>query len=389
MATALLLSGSAFAQAPAMKWYGFIRSYYTHDSHASSAGTEDLYYYMPQDNDQPGMSNFVALTTRLGVDVNGYEVSGYKIGAKIETDFYSKNGTVAVLRLRQAYATVAKDDRSWKIGQTWHPMAVDLPDIFTLESGAPFGPFSRTPQVCFEYKADELNSITAAAIWQMQYTSTGPEGATANYMKYSGIPELYVGYNRREKSSLFKIGVDLLAIKPYKAYANRLVTMNLFQYGQVTKGFWTIKEKITYAQDGSHMNMIGGYGVSGTSGVNNDDFVYSPSRTLSAWATIAYKKDKWVPSLFLGASKCFGTFDNIMIDTAGKYMYWCKNNASTLSGLIRFQPEIVYNLGKLQFGASYMMTAAHYGTPDTTMQATANLHWVTNHRLQMLVKYTF
>ena len=32
---------------------------------------------------------FAALTSRLGLDVTGYEVGGYKIGAKIETDFYS------------------------------------------------------------------------------------------------------------------------------------------------------------------------------------------------------------------------------------------------------------------------------------------------------------
>ena len=37
------------------------------------------------------------------------------------------------------------------IGQAWHPMAADMPDIFSLEAGSPFGPFNRSPQVNFEW----------------------------------------------------------------------------------------------------------------------------------------------------------------------------------------------------------------------------------------------
>ena len=387
LATALLLTGSAFAQAPVLKWYGFIRSYYTHDSHASSNGTEELYYYMPSDNDQKGTSNFVALTSRIGFDVNGYEFDGYKIGAKIEADFYSKSGTTAVLRMRQAYATVAKDDRSWKIGQAWHPMAVDLPDIFTLESGAPFGPFSRTPQVYFEYKVNENSSLGAAAIWQMQYTSTGPEGAAANYIKYSGIPEIFVGYNYREGSGVLKVGADILAIRPYKNLTNRMVACTFYEYGQLTKGSWTLKEKVTYAQDGSHMNMVGGYGISGLTA--DGDYTYSPTRNLSAWASAAYKKGRWVPSVFLGVVKCFGTADDILAGSDGNLLFWGKNNVASLSALLRFQPEIVYNLGKLQFGASYMLTCAKYGSASDAMLVNEDLHFVSNNRLQMMVKYTF
>ena len=404
MASALLLALSAFAEEPSklqFKWYGFVRNYFAFDTRESSAGTEDLYFYMPKDqkmsdgvdlNATPSF-RFAALTSRLGLDVLGYEVAGYKIGAKIETDFYAglsgSTGT-AQLRLRQAYVSVVKGARTWKVGQAWHPMAADLPDIFSLESGVPFGPFSRTPQVNFEVSLDKAWSLTAAAIWQMQYTSTGPDGASANYIKYGCTPELYLGINHKGENGLFRVGADLLSIKPRnldasgtKKVSDRLTTVNVFEYGQLKSGNWTLKEKVTYANDGSHFNMVGGYGVSA---VNSDgSWSYSATRNISGWFTAQWKsKDsRWSPSILLGYNKNFGTSQDIIGD------FWCKNSANAVNQMFRVQPEILYNLGKLAFGLEYMMTGVQYGTANARKLATDNLHWIANHRIQMMIKYTF
>ena len=55
---ALLTGSAAFAQdAPVeekpshFKLYGFVRNYLAADSRAVKAGTEDLYFYMPQDKE--------------------------------------------------------------------------------------------------------------------------------------------------------------------------------------------------------------------------------------------------------------------------------------------------------------------------------------------------
>lgn len=360
------------------KFYGFIRNYFVFDTHESLSGAEELYYYMPTDDRSNSCSfNFVALTSRGGVDVLGYEFGGYKIGAKIEVDFYLKVNTTAALRLRQAYVTINKDKRSWKIGQAWHPMAADLPDIFSLESGAPFGPFSRTPQVNFGYKINDEHSITAAAIWQMQYTSTGPDGATADYLKRGVLPEFYLGYNYTKGSTIFRVGFDVLSIKPDNS--KRLTDVGLFQYFQRDFGDFTLKEKLEYIMDGSHMNMVGGYGKTADTG----DYSYSATRNLSAWVTLAYKRSKtWVPSIFCGYIKNFGTSTDV-VD------YWCKNNAGTMNNMFRIQPECLYNLGRLQFGLEYMLTSVQYGDTNGRMRAASNFHWVSNHRIQGLVKFTF
>ena len=393
---------------PHFKLYGFVRNYFAFDSRVSTAGTEDLYYWMPKDvkmvggtdvNEAPSF-RFAALTSRLGVDISGYEFSGYKVGGKFEADFYAgltgSTGT-AQLRLRQAFITVGKGSRSWKLGQAWHPMAADLPDIFSLESGAPFGPFSRTPLVQFDWKLTDVMSLTAAAIWQMQYTSTGPEGASANYIKYGSTPELYAGINFKSGKTTLRLGGDVLSIKPRQVSAtglaaDRLTTWSAFFYGATSLGKLDLKTKLTYANDGSHFNMIGGYGVTAID-ETTDNWNFAATRVASGWATLSYKGlGRWVPSILLGYSKLLGTSVDVLGDknASGAWMYrWVKNSADTVNTLFRVQPEFIYNLGKLQFGLEYMLTGANYGTPNTRMLATDNLHLVMNHRVQALVRLNF
>ena len=152
----------------------------------NEAGTEDI-------NDVSSF-RFLALTSRLGVDVSGYNIGNVHFGAKVEGDFYSglssvdaeKNPNVktffpanskimgtAAARLRQAYATVtwkdlplgvnSKASVGLKIGQAWHPMAADHPHLFSLEAGAPFGPFSRTPLVQMDANLGDNWVISGAA----------------------------------------------------------------------------------------------------------------------------------------------------------------------------------------------------------------------------------
>ena len=86
------------------KLYGFIRNYFTFDSRESKAGTGDLFYYLPLDNkwnttdvNNPAREDlnaspnfrFLALTSRVGVDVSGYYYKNIHFGAKVEADFYA------------------------------------------------------------------------------------------------------------------------------------------------------------------------------------------------------------------------------------------------------------------------------------------------------------
>ena len=402
LAIALLAATlSAAAQdAPKFKWYGFIRNYAVADTRESIYGTEDFFYYVPKDvkmvngtdlNAQKTFA-FAAITSRIGLDVTGYEVSGWNVGAKLEADFYAGVSGVtgtALLRLRQAYVTLSKGGFSAKIGQAWHPMAADMPHVFSLNTGAPFGPFSRTQEVVLEGKLSDSVTLTGALLWQMQYTSFGPEGASANYMKYSGIPELYLGLSYRANGFTGRVGVDMLSIRPRhndgtRKVSDRITTVSPFIYLEYTKNLFSIKAKSIYAQAGEHMNLNGGYGVSA---VNADgSWSYSPTRNSSTWVSLSYGK-KLQGVLFGGYVRNFGTKDALVGD-----LYFSKNSFSNMRQMYRIAPELIYNLGKVAFGLEYEMTSVQYGdfgAADVYGLANQNIHCVTNHRFQLMVKYTF
>ena len=337
--------------------------------------------------------------------MTGYQVQGWNFGAKIEADFYAGVSGVtgtATLRLRQAYLTMAKNAVSLKIGQAWHPMAADMPDVFSLNTGAPFGPFSRTPLVSADFKLSNDFSLTAAAIWQMQYTSAGPNGAKADYIKYGRTPEIYLGLNYKSADGLIaRIGVDLLSIKPRvyntnngtsagatKKVSDRITTFSPFAYLQYSKGLFSVKAKTIFAQSGEHVGLNGGYGVKAEGFDITGDWNYSPSRNSSSWVSLAYgSKVKGI--LFGGYVKNFGTKEEVLMD---RY-YFSKNSFANLNSMWRLTPTVLYNLGKFQLGLEYELTSVQYGSIDLTKPyfglATKDLHWVTNHRVQMMVKYTF
>ncbi len=451
LTAASLLAGSvSFAQeekpAPKaeLKWYGFVRNYFTFDTRESKAGTDELYYYLPLDesiqadgtdiNQHPTMK-WSAITSRLGLDVKNYKIGdNMEVGAKIEADFYSGVSGVtgtAQFRLRQAYTTLNWKDKSdnkygLKVGQAWHPMAADMVHSTNLEIGVPFGPFSRTPQITFDYTPGKF-SLTASALWQMQYTSGGPEGASANYIKYSNIPEFYLGVNfKGDNGFLARIGVDMLNIKPrYKGTAemlkgsdtisytalvdDKITTISPFVYVQYKKNDFEIKAKSIYAEAGEHMNLNGGYGVSAKyDGLGEDGhWEYTPTRVSSSWVSLTYGK-KWQGIFFAGYAKNFGTKDELAVDytdSEGKTYankannYLAKNTYENVNSMWRIAPGIVRNWNKLALSFEWQITSVEYGTffkQDGVSYVSAKnglaedkTHWITNHRLQMMLKYSF
>ena len=455
---AILLTASAFAQEQPknnFKLYGFIRNYFIFDSRESVSGTGDLFYYLPKDvnmkngidlNDTPSFV-YLSLTSRLGVDVSGYSVGNAHFGAKIEGDFYSglsnsssasastyfpgntKISGTAQARLRQAYATVTwkdlpmNDDKKasvgLKIGQAWHPMAADHPHIFSLEAGAPFGPFSRTPLVQMDANLGEHLVLSAATIWQMQYNSQGPVGASAIYMKYGMTPEVYAAVGVKGKDYLVRVGADLLSIKPrvlgqVENEDEELVTVRVsdrktsllyYIYGQYSKGKFALKAKSTYGQGGEHLNLMSGYAKVGE---NKEDgsWDYASLRNSSSWLSMTYGK-KWQGVLFLGYVKNFGLAEGVIDEPIAKSnVYFCGNGFSNINQMYRINPQLIYNIGKMNLGLEYQWTSVQYGdyvdaqdcsegtckiVPglDVRGLASDNLHWVGNHRINMMVKYNF
>lgn len=427
---AMFLSISAFAQEQPQnhfKFYGFIRNYFAFDTRESVSGTGNLFYYLPKDRSMSTATpsedmnaipsfRFLALTSRVGVDVSGYNINNVHFGAKVEADFYSglsgSTGT-ATLRLRQAYATVAWKDLmlggepkasvNLKIGQAWHPMAADHPHVFSLEVGAPFGPFSRTPQVTMDANLGKNWTVTGSALWQMQYTSMGPAGSSADYIKYSCVPELYAGVTFKSNGFLMRLGADMLSIKPrtkgeYAGHAikvsDRITTASLFAYAQYNKDLFSVKAKTTYGSAGEHMGLMSGYAK-----VGEDDghWRYSPLHSSSSWVSFSYGK-KVQGVLLLGYMKNLGLSPDPRRDSVkAADVYFNKNGFSNLRQMYRINPEILYTFGKLVIGLEWQFTAVEYGKYSGLDKdllngrglAVEDPHWVGNHRIQSMVRFNF
>ena len=446
-----LLSLSAFAAEPAkketpvkdhlqnhFKLYGFIRNYFIYDSRESKSGTSDLFYYLPLDKkmNQDGSLDlnehssfrFVALTSRVGLDVAGYQMGNVHFGAKVEADFYaglssSGNANASVyfpgntnisgtaqMRLRQAYATITWKDLPMcddkkasvglKLGQAWHPMAADMPHVFSLEAGAPFGPFSRTPQVTMDANLGKNWIVSASAIWQMQYNSQGPVGASAIYMKYGMTPEFYAAVAYKTKDFLVRAGADLISIKP-RVYgtlndvtvrvSDRKTSLLYYLYAQYSYKTFSVKAKTTFGEGGEHMNLMSGYAKVGEN--QDGSWEYASLRNSSSWLSMSVGK-KWQGVLFLGYVKNLGLAEEVANPLKKSDVYFCGNGFSNINQMYRINPQLIYNIGKLNLGLEYQWTAVQYGEYennclDTKGLATKGLHWIGNNRVNVMVKYNF
>ena len=416
------------------KLYGFIRNYFIFDSRESVSGTGDLFYYLPKDvnmkdgidiNDESSF-RFVALTSRLGVDVSGYSIGNVHFGAKIEGDFYSglsnssnanastyfpsntKISGTATARLRQAFATITwkelgkdqKNSAALKVGQAWHPMAADHPHLFSLEVGAPFGPFSRTPLVQMDANLGSNWIVSAAAIWQMQYQSTGPVGGSALYMKYGKTPELYAALGYKTKDFLLRAGVDMVSIKPRVLgtldgstvkVSDRKTSVLGYVYTQYTHKKFAVKAKTTFGQGGEHMNLMSGYAKVAEN--YDGSWEYASLRNSSSWVSMSYGK-KWQGVLFLGYVKNLGLAEAASDPLAKSDVYFCGNGFSNINQMYRINPQLIYNIGKLNVGLEYQWTSVQYGEyVDGKLNeyglADKNLHWVGNNRINVMLKYNF
>ena len=412
VALALLLAGStAFAQEETpskFKLYGFIRNYLTVDTREVNAGTQDLYFYMPKDvNLKDGVDmnagltwRYLSMTTRLGLDVSGYKFGSMNVSGKVEADFYSLSGTtssaiVPQLRLRQAYMKLSWDESplSLTLGQAWHPIGVDLPHITNLESGAPFNPFSRTPQITADYAVGNF-TLTASLLYLNHFLPTGPNGKSNEYYKY-GLPEVFLGVAFKKGAIVAKAGVDIVNSKPYRTVNNEgnvkakglLTAISPFAFLQYTKGAFQLRAKAILAQSGEHLNLLSGYGVASYD-ASTHTYTYTPMRDAAAFLSFQYGKKVQLMSTF-GYMRQLGTTKDLL-DPAK--LLWMNTAADTkIRQAFRATPTVAWNIGKFTVSLEYNLTAAQFGRGERNARGmyTGTPEWILNHRFICMTKFNF
>lgn len=388
------------------KPYGFVRNYFYYDSRQNLQSSNGLFNQIPKDEDNNNLgedmnevasSSFLAITTRLGLNVTGPDVLGAASSAKIETDFSGFSSSTTMLRIRQAYMKLDWKRNSVLAGQTWHPMYGDVfPDVLALSSGSPFQPFSRAPQVRYDYRISSLK-LSLAALYQLQYLSVYPDEPMPLIQRMPFYPNSMPALSSRRTDLRWQAGVDYSRIKPRSTadveyqlasgkdttikrkvsdYVQGISPMVYFKY---TIGQFGISARSVLGQNTAHLNMMSGYGVSGTK--SDGSLEYTPLRNSTSWVDISYGK-KFKGNLFLGYSKNLGTSDDVI----GTVYVRGYNN---IDQFYRIAPSFSYNLKHFNIGIEYELTTVAYGKKIDKKCKVSDTHNVSNNRICGMIKYNF
>ncbi len=366
-----------------IKWSGFVKTDVFYDSRQTLDLREGHFLLYPlgelldaDKNDINAKPSFSILSvqSRLKGDITGPDALGAKATGMIEGEFFgTSNADLNGFRLRHAIVKLNWTNTELFAGQFWHPMFVTecFPEVVSFNTGAPFQPFSRNPQIRLTQKFGGLKFL-AALIEERDFQDLGPNGSSTEYLRNSAMPEIsaqasYSIKNEDQKTEfLFGIGANSKTITP------RIKTTKGYQTDETVSGTsfmgWaklklkpvTIKLEAVSGEMLNSMTMIGGYGMTEITDTTKGFEAYSPAKTTSYWFEIMGNGTKWQPGLFVGYSQNNGVADKF---TTGQTFYSRGNN---IDYLYRISPRMVYNSGKVRCALELEYSVAAYGKPDET-----------------------
>ncbi len=358
-----------------IKFSGYVKTDVTYDSRQTIAARDGHFLLYPAREilDENGTDinavphfNMLAIQTRLRGTITAPDVFGAKTTGVIEGAFFGhSNGDLNGFRLRHAFMKLDWENSSLLIGQYWHPSFVVevFPGTISFNTGTPFQPFSRNPQIRFTQGFNDVH-ISVTALTQADFRSLGPIGSSTTYLRNSGIPILDLTLKYKSQSLVTGAGVNYKSLLPqrqntsasdeiYKA-DTKISSMSTMAFFKVVINDFVIKAEGIYGQNLADMLMLGGYAISDTtaSGFTSG---YTNLKTLSTWAELVYGKALQF-GLFAGYTKNLGADDNVV---GTSYAL-----GSDIASVTRIAPRVQYSVGKVRFAFELEYTAADYGTPD-------------------------
>jgi len=261
--------------------------------------------------------NILSIQTRLTSKITAPDAFGAKTSGIIEAEFFgTSEGDVNGFRLRHAFVKLDWEKTSLLVGQTWHPMFVVemFPGVVSFNTGVPFQPFSRNPQIRFTYTINNVKFI-AAALAQRDFQSNGPGGFSSSYLRNSIIPNLHAQIQYSNNGHLAGVGVDYKKLTPRLSTDMNIKTdatisgVSAIGYAKLNLDPITIKAEGVYGQNIPDLMQIGGYAVASTD-VTKGVETYTVLSNLSFWGEISTGKQIEY-ALFFGYSKALGASKNI------------------------------------------------------------------------------
>ncbi|RLD43184.1 MAG: hypothetical protein DRI86_10425 [Bacteroidetes bacterium] len=364
------------------KFSGFVKNDIFFDSRQTVAAREGHFLLYPKSesldpvgediNAQPNF-NMLSIQTRLRLLVTGPDVLGAKTSAFVEGAFFGSISTDAnEFRLRHAFVKLAWTNTQLLIGQYWHPLFIThvFPGTVSFNTGAPFTPFSRNPQIRLTKHFGDA-SLVFTALTQRDFVSSGPIGSSSSYLRNSAMPAFnlrfdYVNINKVNKTE-FVIG----ASANYKSLLPELSTnlgyvnneennsLSFAAYAKYQIASFGIKFYGFYGQDAYNLTMLGGYAQHKMIDATTGAIEFTPIKTSSLWSELYYMNSNWQLGIFAGYSKNLGAVDEVLANT----FY---SRGSNIDYLFRVSPRLIINYGKFRIAPEIEYTATAYATNDNS-----------------------
>ncbi len=380
---------------------GFIKNdvfYDTRQTSAANAPREGHFFLLPDNvlldinskdlNANPSF-HMLNIQTRLKADINGPDAFGAKTSGVIEMEFFgTSDADINGMRLRHSFVKLDWAKTTLLVGQYWNPMfpAESFPGTISFNTGVPFTPFSRNPQIKITQKFSTL-SISLTAYSQRDFTSPGPDGNSNKYLRNAGLPDI----NLQIKSPIGKvftawIGADFKTILPeLKTTANietnvTLKSLSTYATANIKTQAFTLTAMAIYGQNATDLMMMGGYAVSEITDSVTMFKKYTNLNCASFWADLSSTGKKFKVGVFSGYSRNLGAKDLISGPIYAR--------AGNVDHLFRISPRLILINGNLSFAFEIENTVAAYGNIGSYGKVTDTKN-VSNTRFLLSTIYKF
>ena len=387
---------------------GFIKNDFFYDSRQTVAAREGHFLLWPagpsldaenKDINEASSFNFLSIQTRLNATISAPDFFGVKTSGHVEGAFFGhSNADINGFRLRHAYVRFDLENSELLFGQFWNPLFVtsSFPDVVSFNTGCPFQPFSRNPQIRLTQTLGNVK-VVAAALSQRDFASIGPAGASSSYLRNSVMPDLHlqVHYTNSDLGSGTQLNIgggtaykkivpELITAQGYKtdAYVAGITYMG---FARARFRLLTVKAQYLLGQNVNDLLMIGGYGISRVTDPLRGEVEYAPLRTSSYWLDMHSNGQAIQFGVFLGLSENLGATDNLVEGTG------IAGLGTDIKSLYRIAPRIIFNSGKARIAFECEYTGANFGTVNISENRKGiplNLEEVNNLRL-LLGVYLF
>jgi hypothetical protein len=261
-----------------------------------------------------------------------------------------------------------------------------FPGTVSFNTGVPFQPFARNPQVRFVKHTGNL-SVIAAALGQRDYASRNFNNKPdVSLLRNAALPDLHFQVHYKFGNGVIGAGTA------YKSVVPELVTDSLYKtdskvqglsaigFAKVSLSAVTIKVEGVYGQNNPDVLQTSGFAVKDIDPATGEK-EYLPLQNMSLWMDIHTNGKKLQAGLFTGYSENMGTSEAI---TGGVY-----GLGTSIDSMYRISPRVILNHNKLRFAAECEYTSAKFGSGYTEKAVPTDFDEANNIRLLISTYYFF